>query len=233
MLQVRDATKSYTKQGRTIHAARQLSFSAEEGELIVVHGPSGSGKSTLLLMLGGMLPPDSGSVACNGQEVYRGSLAKRNRYRKHMVGFVFQRFFLMPYLSVRDNIAMSLSLQGRRHEARNAVTELAGRLGIEGRLAHRPSELSVGEQQRVALARALVGGQKLILADEPTGNLDPRNAEIIARCLVEESHKGRTVILATHDPVLLDIAPRRIRIESGQLTDSTRDHRPATTASEA
>jgi len=232
MLHVRDATKSYTKQGRTIHAARQLSFHADQGELIVVHGPSGSGKSTLLLMLGGMLPPDSGSVACNGQEIYCGSLAKRNRYRKHTVGFVFQRFFLMPYLSVRDNIAMSLSLQGRRNEARDAVTELAGRLGIEGRLAHRPSELSVGEQQRVALARALVGGQKLILADEPTGNLDPRNAEIIARCLIDESHKGRTVILATHDPVLLDIAPRRIRIESGQLRDSARDHRPETIASE-
>ncbi len=232
MLQVRDVTKSYTKQGQTIHAARQLSFRADQGELIVVHGPSGSGKSTLLLMLGGMLPPDSGSVTYDGQDVYQGSPAKRNRYRKHKVGFVFQRFFLMPYLSVRDNIAMSLSLQGRRKDARDAVTELADRLGIARRLAHRPSELSVGEQQRVALARALVGGQKLILADEPTGNLDPANAEIIAKCLIDESHKGRTVILATHDPVLLNVAPRRIRIESGRLTDSSEDHRPPTTANE-
>ena len=139
MLEVRDATKSYTKQGRTIYAARQLSFRADQGELIVVHGPSGSGKSTLLLMLGGMLPPDSGSVIYNDREVYQGSPAKRNRYRKHTVGFVFQRFFLMPYLNVYDNIGISLSLQGRPKAAPAAVTELASRLGIEQRLGHRPS----------------------------------------------------------------------------------------------
>ena len=219
MLEVRNATKSYVKDGRTVPAARELSLCAREGELVVVHGPSGSGKSTLLMMMGGMLPPDSGGVLYDGWEVYRGSPAKRNRYRKHTVGFVFQRFLLMPYLSVRDNIGMPLSLQGRRREASAAVGELARSLGIEQRLGHRPGELSVGEQQRVALARALVGGQKLILADEPTGNLDPPNAEMIAQRLVHESRQGRIVVLVTHDPVLLEIATKRLRLESGRLVE--------------
>jgi putative ABC transport system ATP-binding protein len=220
VLEVRDATKAYTKDGRTVHAAERLSLRAEEGDLIVVHGPSGSGKSTLLMMIGGMLPPDAGAVVYDAVDVYQCPPSKRNAYRRRTVGFVFQRFHLMPYLSVYDNIRMPLALQGRRSGAKEAIRGLARRLGIEERLGHRPAELSVGEQQRAALARALVAGQKLILADEPTGNLDPHNAEVIAQCLRDESRRGRIVLLATHDALLLSIATKRLRLESRRVLET-------------
>ena len=217
MLELRDATKTYRKGGQVICAADGVCLQADEGDLLVVHGPSGNGKSTLLLMLGGMLPPDRGAVLYDSADVYAWPARRRNRYRRRTVGFVFQRFHLMPYLSVYDNVRMPLALRGGREAHDTAVRALARRLGIEDRLGHRPGELSVGEQQRAALARALVAGQELILADEPTGNLDPQNSEIIADCLRAESRRGRTVVIVTHDPLLLGIATKALRIERGRL----------------
>ena len=217
MLEVRNATKTYRKGGREIRAADGLSCRAGPGELVVIHGPSGSGKSTLLLMIGGMLPPDEGTVLYESADIYGWPAFRRNRYRKHTVGFVFQRFFLIPYLTVFDNIRMPLVLQRTRADHARGVEELAQRLRIRDRLGHRPAELSVGEQQRAAVARALVGGQKLILADEPTGNLDAENIELIGQCLCQESRRGRAIVLATHNPLLLELGTKQLRLEQGRL----------------
>jgi len=216
MLQVRRVCKTYRKDGRAVVAADALSLDVSEGDLVVVHGPSGSGKSTLLMMIGGMLPPDSGAILYDSADIYRWSPSRRNRYRRQTVGFVFQRFFLMPYLSVYDNIRMPLALAGRSGH-REKVAALAERLRIDHRLAHKAGQLSVGELQRAAVARALVGEQRLILADEPTGNLDETNIEIVGQCLKEESARGRIVVLVTHSRSLLDLGTRRVRIENGRL----------------
>jgi len=217
MLELHNVTKTYRKAGETIHAADDLSLGADKGELLVIHGPSGSGKSTLLLMAGGMLPPDTGTVSYGDEDVYAWSGIRRNRYRKQTVGFVFQRFFLVPYLTVFDNIRIPLALQSSQAKHADAVTAVAERLQIDKRLGHRPAELSVGEQQRAAVARALVGGQDLILADEPTGNLDARNVDIIADCLRTEAKQGRTILLVTHNMSLLDIGTRSLHLQDGRL----------------
>jgi putative ABC transport system ATP-binding protein len=219
MLSVRHVTKTYRKQGREIHAVHDVSFEVEPGEFVVVHGPSGSGKSTLLLLLGGMLPPDAGEVRFESSAIYGWSPGRRNRFRKRTVGFVFQRYFLVPYLSVLDNIRLPLAIQGETTDSRDEIRRLAGRLRIEDRLDHRPGELSAGEQQRAAVARAMVGGKRLILADEPTGNLDTPNAEIIAQCLTEERERGRTILLVTHDRSLLGIGTREWELVEGRLLE--------------
>ncbi|MFW6164041.1 MAG: ABC transporter ATP-binding protein [Planctomycetota bacterium] len=216
MLEVRDAVKTYRRGGETIRAVDGVSLRAEPGDLLVLHGPSGSGKSTLLLMAGGMLPPDSGHVCYNGEDVYAWSSLRRNAYRKRTVGFVFQRFFLMPYLSVYDNIRVPLALRGERDTGAR-VRELAGRLRIEHRLGHRPGELSIGEQQRAAIARALAGDKTLLLADEPSGNLDEANIEILAQTFRDESRRGRIILLATHNPTLVELGTRDLRLEAGRL----------------
>jgi ABC-type lipoprotein export system ATPase subunit len=212
MLEVRNLSKTYLRSGETIRALRGLDLSADRGDLVVVQGPSGSGKSTLLLMLGGMLSPTSGTVLVGGRDIYALSRRGRNRFRGRTVGFMFQRFFLLPYLTVRDNIRMSLALRGERAGSDERIAGLAERFGIDRRLGHMPSELSVGEQQRVAMARALAADPEMILADEPTGNLDAGNTEIIATCLKEESAQGRLVVLVTHDASLMDIASKNITL---------------------
>ena len=219
MLEVRDATKIYCKAGQTVQALDQVSCSIQPGDLLVVHGPSGSGKSTLLLMLGGMLPPDHGSVLFKRQEVYRWRPARRNRYRRESVGFVFQRFFLVPYLTIFDNIRLRLVLRGQTCNPRAAVQRLAERLQIAGRLGHRPGELSVGEQQRAAVARALAGDPEVILADEPTGNLDTENGRIITACLGDEARQGRAVVMVTHNQSFRDMGTRCLHLVGGRVTD--------------
>ena len=216
MLHVRRVSKTYRKDGRAVLAADGLSLDVGEGDLVVVHGPSGSGKSTLLMMIGGMLPPDDGTVLYDSSDIYGWSPSRRNRYRRQTVGFVFKRFFLMPYLSVYDNIRMPLALGGQG-DRRDAVIALARRLRIDHRLDHKAGQLSVGELQRAAVARALIGGQKLILADEPTGNLDDRNIEIVGQCLKEECTRGRMVVLVTHNRSMLDLGTRHVRIDNGRL----------------
>ncbi len=223
MFEVCEARKTYRQAGREIRAVDGVSLRAEPGDLVVVYGPSGSGKTTLLLLLGGMLPPDAGAVRCDGEDIYAWPPGRRNRYRREVVGFVFQRFFLLPYLSVYDNIRAPLALaRCGKAETDEIVRALAGRLRIEERLSHRPAELSAGEQQRVALARALAGDKRLILADEPTGNLDPANVEIIAECLQEESRRGRAVVLVTHNLALLDLGTKMLRLEAGRAAEETR-----------
>ncbi len=227
MLNVRNVSKTYRKRGRPIHAVRDLSVEIESGEFVVVHGPSGSGKSTLLLLLGGMLPPDAGEVLFDAADIYRWSPRERNRFRKRTVGFVFQRYCLVPYLSVLDNIRVPLAIGREKTGTDDDIVALARRLRIEDRLDHRPGELSAGEQQRAAVARAIVGSKSLILADEPTGNLDGPNAEIIAECFVEERRRGRTILLVTHDTSLLGIGTRDVRLVDGQVDPAETAGKPA------
>ena len=216
MLELRHTTKTYRKESRTIRAVDNVSCVIRPGDFLVVHGPSGSGKSTLLLMLGGMLPPDEGKVLFENEDLYGWSHARRNRYRMKVIGFVFQRFFLLPYLTVFDNIRLGFVLRGRTHNIGPAIKRLAERFQIEDRLKHRPGELSVGEQQRTALARALAADPVIILADEPTGNLDLQNGKLITSCLREESHRGRAVVMVTHNEALLDAGTRRLLLARRQ-----------------
>jgi putative ABC transport system ATP-binding protein len=167
-------------------------------------------------MLGGMLPPDKGEVLFEGQDIYRWGPSRRNRYRKENVGFVFQRFFLVPYLTVFDNIRLRLILQGRSRNIKSTIRQLAERFHIEDRLNHRPAELSVGEQQRAAVARALVGDPAIILADEPTGNVDEDNAQIITACLLAEARKGRAVVMVTHNRHFLDMSTKQLHLMAGR-----------------
>jgi len=216
VLELCNATKVYSKGNRSVRAADRVNCTVGPGDLLVVHGPSGSGKSTLLLMLGGMLPPDKGEVLFEGQDIYRWGPSRRNRYRKENVGFVFQRFFLVPYLTVFDNIRLRLILQGRSRNIKSTIRQLAERFHIEDRLNHRPAELSVGEQQRAAVARALVGDPAIILADEPTGNVDEENAQIITACLLAEARKGRVVVMVTHNRHFLDMSTKQLHLMAGR-----------------
>lgn len=216
MYDIEQLTKTYRKAGATLHAVDAISLTIAEGEFLVVHGASGSGKSTLLLILGGMLSPSSGTVRCNGVDLYALSSAARNRFRRSSVGFIFQQFHLMPYLTAYDNIRTAVALRGGTAPD---IRALAERLGIADRLGHRPAELSVGEQQRVAMARTLACEPGIILADEPTGNLDAANRTLIAECLAEEHERGRTVILATHEERLLELGTRTLELDNGRIKE--------------
>jgi ABC-type lipoprotein export system ATPase subunit len=219
MFELRDLSRHYHKDGSVIKALDQANLRLEPGDFAVIQGPSGSGKSTLLLLAGGLLSPTSGGVLFQGVDIHRKGRLWKNRFRKRHVSFIFQKFHLMPYLTVYDNIRIPLALQGRTREADRLIRETAESLQIAPRLGHYPPELSSGEQQRVALARSLVSQSELILADEPTGNLDPQNAEIIARRLTEESKKGRVILLVTHEREMACLGNRQIRLENGRMRE--------------
>lgn len=219
MYDVQHLSKTYRKSGETVRALDDLDFKLAPCEFLVLHGASGSGKTTLLLILGGMLTPSSGAVHCNGVDLYASSRTDRSRFRRSAVGFIFQQFHLMPYLTAYDNIRVALAL--RSGHAHGGIHALAERLGIEDRLSHRPGELSVGEQQRVAMARTLICEPDIILADEPTGNLDAANRNIIAECLAEEHRRGRTIVLATHEERLLELGTRTLELDRGRIKKSS------------
>lgn len=218
MYTLQKVTKSYTGRRGTVHALRDLSLSIEPGQFVTVTGPSGSGKTTLLLTLGGLIRPTSGRVMFHGQDL--GSLDERrlSEYRNRSIGFVLQSFHLIPYLSARENVMvpMSLSSQSRAdHEQR--ARDLLDRLGLADRMDHLPRELSVGQQQRVAMARALGNDPKVILADEPTGNLDPAlAAEILGILRDLNARDGRTVIMVTHSPEAARVGTHRVHLEEGR-----------------
>jgi putative ABC transport system ATP-binding protein len=220
MIEACSVTKTYSNGRDRVHALEGVDFALAEGDFAVVHGPSGSGKTTLLLTLGGMLRPTSGTVTFRGKDIYSLSAIRRNRYRKHHVGFIFQKFFLLPYLTARDNVRLALVLRGYRGNHEERIVDVATRLGIADRLTHRPAQLSVGEQQRVAMARAVAAEPELILADEPTGNLDRANSDVFAEFLTEENRRGRTIVVVTHDEGLLDLGNRTVQLRSGKPASS-------------
>lgn len=213
-----NVTKTYKKGGTTQDALKNVSLTITTGEAVVIMGPSGSGKSTLLQLLGGLDYPTSGEVIVDGQQPKSMGDAKRSKFRKNTIGFVFQQFYLQPFLSAVDNVALPLRLHNvRAHAARVQATDLLQKVGLQDKLKSRPAELSGGEMQRVAIARALANNPKLILADEPTGNLDRENADNIVALFKELSSEGRTIIIVTHDEKVASSFDRVIRLENGSI----------------
>ncbi len=217
-LSITKLSRFYRNKNVAITAIDNLTGSFRSGEMTVIHCSSGSGKSTLLLMLGGMMRPSSGSVHFNGNDLYKMKGAEIRAFRNRTVGFIFQKFYLLPYLSVRQNLALPLHLGPGDSFCPDRLNALLERFRLTHRLEHRPGELSVGEQQRVALIRALIKDPAIILADEPTGNLDPENLAIVAEALHEEARKGRIVILVTHNAPLFSMGDHAFRLVNGRFT---------------
>lgn len=207
-----------------VEALRGISFAVRKGEFVSVVGPSGSGKSTLFYLLGGLTRADGGSVRIDGQDLASLSDSERTRMRKHKIGFVFQKFNLLPTLDARSNILIAQEISGngnRDPQYFQLITEL---LGLSKRLSHRPSELSGGEQQRVALARALINKPAVVLADEPTGNLDSQNSDIVLGMLRRSNQElGQTVLMITHNPEAAKYGDRIIHMRDGQIVEPEDD----------
>ena len=210
-LQVRNLVKRFKSPSGTVVAVNDVSFSLNRGEFLAVQGPSGSGKTTLLLMTGALLQPDNGSVELNGINPYQLDMSKRARFRAETVGFVFQQFHLIPYLSVLENV-LAPTLAAPFDGARERAVQLLVRFHLEHRLAHRPDSLSTGEKQRVALARAALTSPLLLLADEPTGNLDEENGRVVLEFFEEFATGGGAVLLMTHDDRARQTAHRSLRM---------------------
>ncbi len=218
MLRLETVCKEYNHRGRTITALDNATIEIQAGDYVCIVGPSGSGKSTLLLVLGGMLSPSKGQVFLDGQSLYDLSPDKRANVRREKIGFVFQTFNLAPYLTVLENVQVPLFLSGvSEHDQEKRATTLLERVGLADRLDHKPSELSVGQQQRVALARAVANNPAIILADEPTGNLDPDTSRQIRDFLDDFNREGRTIVMVTHDPNIAQSAQKTLRLFEGAI----------------
>ena len=202
-----------------VPALRNASFTIEPGEFVSIVGPSGSGKSTLFYILGGLTRPTSGRVIIDNADFSSLTDSERTRMRKTKIGFVFQRFNLLPTLTAIQNIEIAYEISGRNEPLdRSYLEHLTNLLGISGRLEHRPSELSGGEQQRVALARALITHPAIVLADEPTGNLDSKNSEAVLEMLSRSNRElKQTVLMITHNPEAAAIADRILHMRDGQI----------------
>ncbi|MCH2131174.1 MAG: ABC transporter ATP-binding protein [Pirellulaceae bacterium] len=219
LLELQNVSKSFSRNGHQVQALQDVSFRIEPSQFVAVRGPSGCGKTTLLLVSGGLLRPDAGEVSLSGHELYTLSPENRAGIRSAHIGFVFQQFHLIPYLNVVDNVlASSLGLvmenASERRELYDRAIELVERFGLMDRSKHLPSELSTGQRQRVALARALLNRPKLLLADEPTGNLDKENSVIVWQYLREFAAEDRAVLMVTHDSVAAERADRVIEMEA-------------------
>ncbi|HEY0784229.1 MAG TPA: ABC transporter ATP-binding protein [Acidobacteriaceae bacterium] len=222
--------KTYRAGKVDVPALRGVSFSVQAGEFVSIVGPSGSGKSTLFYILGGLTRASSGRVLIDGVDFASLSDGERTRMRKTKIGFIFQKFNLMPTLSALNNIEIAHDISGAKAPLdRRRLDQLSQVLGIAGRLKHRPSELSGGEQQRVAIARALITNPAIILADEPTGNLDTANSEIVLNMLrLANQEYGQTVLMITHNPEAASIANRILHMRDGEMVrEETSAHQPA------
>lgn len=212
MILLKGLSKTYRKRGGEVKALDHLDLEVEEGEFVVIQGPSGSGKTTLLLTAGGMLSPTEGEVSLWGEDLYAMSPGHRAKFRARNIGFVFQMYYLVPYLNTLENVRLASS-GGRAPEA----LSLLERLGLSERIHHKPFELSAGERQRTAVARALLNRPRLILADEPTGNLDPECAGEVLSHLAAFKKEGGTVLLVTHGVEAADLADRILRLRDGRI----------------
>jgi putative ABC transport system ATP-binding protein len=232
-IEARELSKTYRVGRVDVPALRGVSFTVEKGEFVTIVGPSGSGKSTLFYLLGGLTRADGGSVSIDGVDFSALSDGARTRLRKSKIGFVFQKFNLLPTLSARANIEIASDIAGNGPPDAAFLNTITGMLGISQRLAHRPNELSGGEQQRVALARALINRPAIVLADEPTGNLDTKSSNVVLSML-RRSNKdlGQTVLMITHNPEAADYGDRIIHMRDGQIVSADEDpqwapHHPA------
>ena len=216
ILELKHIRKEFVSGPRTVTALGDVSLRIEEGEMTAVTGPSGAGKSTLLQIMAGLLKPTSGEVKIDGQDLGVMSRKRSAAFRRKNVGYVFQRFNLLPMLTARENIAVPALLDGVK-PSEESLLALAESLGIEDRLDHFPSELSGGEQQRVAIARALVNDPQILFADEPTGNLDSGTTGDVMEVFSRLNRAGRTILIVTHDPAVAGACRRVLRIRDGKI----------------
>ena len=236
VLSVRDVHRAYRMGGEDVHALRGVSFDVADGEWVSVVGPSGCGKSTLLNLLGVVDRPSRGAVRIRGEDVSRLDDRAATAFRLRHVGFVFQRFYLLPTLSARENVELPMAEAGMGRAERQArARELLGYVGLGARERHRPAQLSGGEQQRVAVARALANRPALLLADEPTGELDARTGQEIIALLRRLNADGTTIVVVTHDERLAQAARRTIHMQDGLIVDDAAagDGRPVDGAARA
>lgn len=210
-------TKVYTMGSAKVHALRGVSLQVAAGEFVALMGPSGSGKSTMMHLLGCLDKPTAGRYQLEGRDVSTLSNDERALVRNTYIGFIFQTFNLLPRLSALDNVMLPLLYRGHVANARQRATESIIRVGLAKRANHRPTELSGGERQRVAIARALIGNPAIVLADEPTGNLDSVTGNEIMKLLIELNDEGRTIIMVTHDAQIAAHAQRIIQMHDGQI----------------
>ncbi|GEM46173.1 ABC transporter ATP-binding protein [Deinococcus cellulosilyticus] len=227
VLKAVNLSKTFTLGNEQVHALRKVTLDIPQGSFVAVMGPSGSGKSTLLNLLGLLDHPDQGDVVLSGTPTRGLKDDALTLLRREKIGFIFQTFELIPTLSAEENILLTSELSGQLKQARSTLPALAERLGLTGRLRNRPSELSGGQRQRVAIARALINRPSVILADEPTGNLDSRNGrevlEIFQKGVTEE---GWTVVMVTHDPAAALCAEKIIFLRDGEIVGETRTASP-------
>jgi putative ABC transport system ATP-binding protein len=218
MIQVRGLTKVYRAGDVDVHALRGVDLDVARGEFVAIVGASGSGKSTLFHILGGLTPPTSGTVTIDGKDLGGMSNRQRTDLRKTTVGFVFQKYNLLPTLSAEDNIKIVEYIGGRPTTFRPEFAEVLRLLGIEDRMKHKPRALSGGQQQRVAIARGIVNQPAILLADEPTGNLDSKNSAAVLGVMKDLNERtGQTILMITHDPEAAAYAGRTVHIRDGQI----------------
>lgn len=224
-IEAQDLRKTYRIGKIDVPALRGISFSVQKGEFLSVVGPSGSGKSTLFYLIGGLTKATCGRVMIDGDDFSQLSDAERTSMRKRKIGFVFQKFNLLPTLDARSNIHVALDIAGTNGSFdKKYLDKILDLLGLTKRLGHRPSEMSGGEQQRVALARALINKPAIVLADEPTGNLDSENSEIVLNMLQQSNKElGQTVLMITHNPAAASYGNRIIHMRDGQIVDAAKD----------
>ncbi|MCS7274233.1 MAG: ABC transporter ATP-binding protein [Candidatus Bipolaricaulota bacterium] len=220
MIQLKNVQKVYPMGEVSVPALRGIDLTIQPGEFVAIMGPSGSGKSTLMHVLGCLDLPSGGVVQLDGHDVTKLDEDTLAQIRGKKIGFVFQTFNLIPTLTALENVELPLFFQGvPRHERRARAAELLSKVGLGGRLHHKPAQLSGGERQRVAIARALANDPEIILADEPTGNLDSESGEAILELLAQLHREGKTIILVTHNPEAAAYAQRILRIKDGRLVE--------------
>lgn len=218
MLTLENVRKVYRKKQDEVVALDTTSFEIPRGDFVSIIGPSGSGKTTLLSILGAMSAPSEGRILLDEESIYDLPVEQRAEVRQNKIGFVFQTFNLIPYLTAIENVQVPMMLsQKYKVERQQRAEELLGRVGLQDRLHHKPSELSIGQQQRVALARMLANDPSIILADEPTGNLDPETRDQVLSFLRQFNEDGRTIIMVTHDLSAADCARRTLRLSEGRI----------------
>ncbi len=216
MIKLKGINKNFFSSDGQVNALRGNDLEITKGEFVIIRGPSGCGKTTLLMTMAGILGPTSGSVKIDGNNLYTSGIIKRNKFRAQYFGFVFQMFHLIPYLNVVDNVILAGPGAAKKADKTRAK-DILEKLGLTERICHRPSQLSSGEKQRVALARAFFNEPPILIADEPTGNLDPENAAVVHDHLSKYHKQGRTVVLVTHDSNVDLQADREILMDKGKI----------------
>jgi putative ABC transport system ATP-binding protein len=224
MLEIRNVSKIYELGDNQVVSLEKVNLKVEKGDFVAVVGPSGSGKSTLLYTVGGLLTPTEGEVAIGEVSLYRLNSRERAQFRRENLGFIFQTFELLPYLTAKENVMLPLHLAGLpSSEQEDAALEALEKVGLGKRADHKPTELSGGEQQRVAVARGIVNNPAILLADEPTGNLDQKTGSEIMKLLCDlHAKEGLTLIFVTHDPLKAELAGTVVEMLDGHIVTNTK-----------